>query len=133
MPSWDAYCEIARTRGALAHELFVVESMPAGTTEQLQAALPEHLAYQKALEARGQLFLAGPLSDTAGTQMSGGGLIVYRAESMEAARSLAEADPLHRAGARRFVLRRWLVNEGSLALSVTLSDQRMRLQAPAAP
>lgn len=35
--------------------------------------LAGHLAYQTDLEARGQLFLAGPLSDAGGTQMSGAG------------------------------------------------------------
>jgi hypothetical protein len=34
---------------------------------------------------------------------------------------------MHKAGARSFTLRRWLVNEGSISVSVTLSEQRMTL------
>ena len=34
---------------------------------------------------------------------------------------LAEDDPMHKSGARSFVLRRWMINEGSFTLSVGLS------------
>lgn len=132
MASWTSYRDIARGRGALAYELFVVEST-AESLERMREALPEHLAYQKALEAQGSLFLAGPLSDASGEETSGGGLMIYRAASLEAARALADADPMHRTGARRYSLRRWLVNEGALAVSVTLSDQRMRLDGATLP
>ena len=59
--------------------------------------------------------------------MSGGGLIVYRAGSLDEARALAEADPMHRDGKRSFTLRRWLINEGSLTVSVALAGQAISL------
>jgi len=127
VPSWQEYKDIAKSRGALALELFVVESTPIGDPGLLKATLPSHLAYQKDMEAKGALVLAGPLSDLTGEEMQGCGLIVYRAASFEDARAMAEADPMHKAGARSFTLRRWLVNEGSLSVSVTLSEQRMTL------
>lgn len=126
MPSWQEYKDIAKSRGALALELFVVESTPCDP-DLLKATLPSHLAYQKDMETKGALVLAGPLSDPSGEEMQGSGLIVYRAASFEDARAMAEADPMHKAGARSFTLRRWLVNEGSLSVSVTLSEQRMTL------
>ncbi len=61
---------------------------------------------------------AGPMSDETGTFMQGIGLIIYRAESLAAARALADADPMHKSGERTYVLRRWLINEGSFTLSV---------------
>lgn len=57
--------------------------------------------------------------------MEGAGLIVYRAESLGAARKIAEADPMHRSGARSFTIRRCLVNEGSLNVSVRLSTRQL--------
>ena len=60
--------------------------------------------------------------------MSGGGLIVYRAGSLDEARALAEADPMHRDGKRSFTLRRWLINEGSLTVSLALSSQTLALR-----
>ena len=127
MPSWNEYKETARSRGALAFELFVVESTPDATPEEMLAVLPAHLDYQKKMEADGTLFLAGPLSNDEGDQMSGGGLIVYRAASLEDARTIAEADPMHKEGKRQFTLRKWLVNEGSPSFSTTLSNQKVSL------
>ncbi|MGI9488297.1 MAG: YciI family protein [Geminicoccaceae bacterium] len=124
MPSWTDYKEIARSRGALALELFVVFSTPNGDQDLLKATLPDHLDYQKERETKGDLVLAGPLSDATGNEMEGAGMIVYRARSFEDAQSLAQADPMHKAGARSFTLRRWLVNEGSLNVTLSLSGQR---------
>lgn len=127
MPSWSEYRSIARSRGALAFELYAVESKPAASPEKMQEILPRHLDYQKEMEAAGKLFLAGPLSDETGTEMSGGGLIIYRAASIDEARKIAEADPMHSEGGRTFTIRCWLVNEGAISLDVTLSDQQMRV------
>ncbi|WP_323765347.1 YciI family protein [Marinovum sp.] len=127
MPAWDSYKSEARGRGALALELYVVHSVPAGDGAAVKSALPDHLAYQAQLEAEGRLALAGPMSDESGTLMEGMGLIVYRAGSLEDARRLAEDDPMHKVGARRFTLRKWLVNEGSLSLTVGLSGRTVAL------
>ncbi|MDO6485616.1 YciI family protein [Shimia thalassica] len=124
MVAWNEYKETARGRGALALELYVVESTPSGAPEAVKETLPDHLGYQRDLEERGILVLAGPLSDPTGEDMVGAGLIIYRAKSMDEARSLAENDPMHSAGARSFTLRKWLVNEGSLSINVGLSTGR---------
>lgn len=123
MPSWSEYRSIARSRGALALELFAVESKPAAPPETMQEILPRHLAFQKEMEAAGKLFLAGPLSDVSGEQMSGGGLIIYRAASLAEAADIANADPMHKEGGRTFEIRCWLVNEGSLQFKLHLSEQ----------
>ena len=127
MPAWDDYKREARARGSLALELYAVHSVPAGSPEELKAVLPDHLAYQARLEAEGLLAFAGPLSDETGTRMQGMGLIIYRAVSFEQARRLAEDDPMHRAGARKFTLRKWMLNEGHLSLAVSLSAQTVEL------
>jgi len=127
MPAWNEYKALAKSRGALAHELYMVVSTPAGDPDKVKDTLPAHLAYQAEQEAKGALFLAGPLSDESGDQMEGMGLIIYRAESLDAARTLAENDPMHQTGARSFVLRRWMINEGSLSLNVQLSAQTVSL------
>lgn len=121
MVAWTDYKEQAQARGALALELFVVHSTPAQEPDVVRAVLPDHLAYQAELERAGKLAFAGPLSDETCTQMEGVGLIVYRAESLEAARALADGDPMHATGARSYMLRRWLINEGSFTLQVGLS------------
>lgn len=127
MVTWADYKKEAGERGSLALELFVVVSTPAQSPDELKAQLPAHLAYQEQLEQAGTLAFAGPLSDLQGEQMQGMGMIIYRAHSLAAARALADGDPMHVSGAREYTLRRWLVNEGSLTLSVKLSAQSVRL------
>lgn len=123
MPAWNDYKSEAKSRGSLAFELYAVQSFPAGDPLAVKANLPDHLAYQSKQEAKGALFLAGPVSDETGDLMEGMGLIIYRATSLESARDIAENDPMHKSGARTYTLRRWMVNEGALTLSVQLSAQ----------
>ena len=122
MVAWNDYKTIARERGALAFEVYVAESTPQRSPEDVKAALPDHLAYLQSLEVAGKLMMAGPLSDETGEEMQGAGMLVLRAGSMEEARALAENDPMHTSGARAFRLRKWLINEGRLSVSVGLSS-----------
>ena len=39
MPAWDEYKKIAKARGALALELYVVETTPIGTAKQIKETL----------------------------------------------------------------------------------------------
>lgn len=127
MVAWADYKAQAKSRGALALELYVAHSTPAKAPEDVKAALPDHLAYQAELERAGHLAFAGPMSDETGDYMQGVGLIIYRADSLDAARALAEGDPMHKTGARSFVLRRWMINEGSMTLQVGLSTGSVAL------
>ena len=127
MVAWNDYKAIARERGALAFEVFVAESTPAGDPDAVKAALPDHLAYIQGLESDGHLVMAGPMSDDSGTEMQGAGMVILRASSMDDARSLADNDPMHKSGARTYRLRKWLVNEGSVSLTVGLSTGRIQL------
>ncbi len=127
MVAWIDYKKEAKSRGALALELYAAVSTPAKEPQDVKASLPDHLAYQASLERAGALAFAGPMSDETGDQMQGMGLIIYRAKSLEAARTLAEEDPMHLSGARTFVLRRWMINEGSLTVSVGLSTNHATL------
>lgn len=70
--------------------------------------LPAHRAYLAQLDAAGTLVLSGPFTDRRG------GMVMIRAESEEAARAIAEADPLVRAGVDRYELRHWRVTGGNL-------------------
>ena len=127
MPAWNDYKDEARSRGALAMELFVVTTKPCGDIALVKKTLPDHLKYQKQLEAGGALVMAGPVSDPTGDQMNAEGMIIYRAENLAAARVLADADPMHAVGARRYEIRKWLVNEGKFNFSIALSTQAVDL------
>jgi len=127
MPAWSEYKQAAKERGSLALELYAVITTPVKSPEELREVLPAHLAYQAELEQQGTLVMAGPLSDKTGELMEGIGLIVYRAESLQAAKAIADADPMHKSGIREYTIQRWLVNEGSFQLDIKLSAQAVRL------
>ena len=69
------------------------------TVERLR---PLHRQYLAALKEKGQLAISGPFADESGA------LIVYEAESADAAEALLKADPFHANGVfLRWQLRPW--------------------------
>jgi uncharacterized protein YciI len=61
-----------------------------GPTPDESARVAEHLEYLRALAAQGSLILAGR---TQSADPSGFGIVVFAAESEEAARAIVAADP----------------------------------------
>jgi len=121
--SWQDHIEHVRAKGVLAKQLYVIFTTPTGGIDALKQHLGEHLAYQKDLEARGITFAAGPFADDSETDWSGEGMIIVRAGSVAEATTIAQADPMHRSGVRRFRVRPWLLNEGSYTVTVRYSEQ----------
>lgn len=120
--SWQKHIDHVQAKGVLAKPLYVILTTPTDGIDALQAHLPAHLAYQKDLEARGVTFAAGPFADDSETEWSGEGMIIVRAASVAEATAIAQADPMHQAGVRRFRIRPWLLNEGSYTVTVRYSE-----------
>jgi uncharacterized protein len=114
------------TRRMLGKQLYVIHTTPVAPREQIVGLLSEHLEHQVQLEKEGIMFGAGPMAEEDGSPA--GGLIVIRADSFAAARAIADRDPLHKAGLRRYTIRRWTVNEGSYTVRVTYSNQSMTIE-----
>ena len=123
--TWRDRVNKARTEGLAAREFFVVLTEPAAGRAAVQRHLGPHLEYQRGLEIRGVVVAAGPLSDEAGEEWTGKGLIILRAASLAEARAIADADPMHRDGVRTYKLLPWLMNEGSFTLTVRLAAQKV--------
>lgn len=62
---------------------------------------PQHLEYLTTLHEQGKIFAKGPFVD------GSGGLVVYKADSLEEAKQLAETDPYVKEGVRRLELHEW--------------------------
>lgn len=71
--------------------------------ETSRETVARHIAHVKNLDDQGKLVLAGPFEDYAG------GMVIVRAESLEAAKLIAESDPFVSEGVRTFELRTWLL------------------------
>ena len=78
----------------------VIEYIP--DKEKVETVRPTHRAYLTSLLEKNQLFAAGPFDDGSGA------LIIYEADSPEAAEAILTADPFHAAGVFvRWTIRPW--------------------------
>lgn len=126
MTTQDAI-EMSRQQGLATLNFFVIFSTAVDGWRPLFAHKEAHLAHQVALEREGSLFGAGGLFTEDG-YWDGEGMIIVRASSMDEARQIADRDPLHKAGARTYRIRPWILSEGSISITVHLSDQKAQLR-----
>jgi uncharacterized protein YciI len=124
--NWRDRVRDSQAEGLAANEFFVIFTEPLKDRQAIKNHLQIHLTYQKGLEAKGILVAAGPISDEEGKEWTGKGLIIIRAENLQEARKIADADPMHRDGIRSYRLVPWLMNEGSFTLEVKLSAQKIK-------
>jgi uncharacterized protein YciI len=109
-------------RKHLGKALYIIFSEPIPNSGDRRAIHPQHLARQYELERTGVLFAAGPFVDE-DSKPQGPGMIIVRASNEAEAQAIAEADPYHQQGFRRFRIQKWMLNEGSLGLRVNFSNQ----------
>ena len=101
--------------------LYIIFSEPTEKTGDRRKIFPKHIEYQLKIEKAGILFAAGPFVDPKG-KAQGPGMIVVRAKNMAEAKKIAEADPFHKQGYRKYRIQAWQINEGGFNLSVKFSD-----------
>jgi hypothetical protein len=114
--------------GMLKRQYYVVFSTPTNGLGPVMENLPVHLAHQCDIERLGILVAAGPHWTENEKFWDGDGMFVIRATSLSHATEIAASDPMHKAGARAFTVRPWLVNEGGLTIKVSFSDGKMTLE-----
>jgi uncharacterized protein YciI len=73
--------------------------------ERNQELRPQHLEYLNELSSQGKIFAKGPFVD------GSGGLVIYKAESLDEAKKLAEEDPYVLEKVRRLELHEWKMNQ----------------------
>lgn len=119
---------LGASRGMLQKQLYVVFTTPAKGMEAILKNLEDHLKFQVDLEKRGIMFAAGPLWNDDEATWSGDGMVIIRAQSLAAAKAIAETDPMHKSGARTFTVRPWLLNEGKITVQLSFSDTKHRIE-----
>ena len=108
--------------GMMQLPLYVVFSRPVAGLLPIMEQAEAHLQHQITLEKQGIMFAAGPLFGPDDSDWSCEGMFVIRAASIDEATAIASQDPMHIAGARSFTVRPWLVNEGSISVTISLSQ-----------
>ena len=127
-PTWSEMVGQCSELGLLAKKLYVVFTKPVNGIGPIMEVLDEHLAYQNKIQNEGIMFGAGPFSDDLEKNWDGDGMIIIRAESLAAAKVIADNDPMHKAGARSYKIRPWLLNEGRVTVDLTFSNKSMALK-----
>ena len=87
-------------------------SVPSIPDDQVEEIHARHLAHLARLTKTGQLAVAGPFGDQEDESLRG--LAIYRVDSLEEARSLAEADPAVQAGRLETEIMTWYTLSGAL-------------------
>ena len=80
-----------------------------------------------AAERRGELFASGPFAADGVEPGALGGLSILRAQSVEDAQRLLQADPFIREGVYTVDVKKWMLMEGGLTLTVRFSDRSANL------
>lgn len=114
---------MAASKAMLQKQLYAIFTTPTNGLEAVFENLEDHLAFQVKLEADGILYSAGPMWTDDEENWEGEGLVVIRAASRKAAIKIADTDPMHICGARSFTVRPWMINEGSVTITLNKSSQ----------
>jgi hypothetical protein len=126
-PTSKQIVEYCKARGFLAKQVYVIFTTPTNGIAPVMENLEQHLEYQELLERRGVMFAAGPHWTDDEQHWQGDGLVVVRASSMAEAETIAKQDPMHACGARRYRVRPWLINEGTLSVKLDFATRRFEL------
>ncbi len=115
------------SKGMLQKQFYMIHSTPTNGIGPVMENLHAHLEHQMKMERDGIMLAAGPHWSDDEKYWDGEGTFVVRATSFAHATELAAADPMHKAGARSFKVRPWLINEGGFSLRVTFSDGKFQI------
>ena len=121
--SVPAAAVLEASKEMLQRQLYAIFTTPLNGLGPVFAVIEEHLKFQVQLEADGILYAAGPMWTDDEQEWEGEGLVVVKAASRAEAIAIAELDPMHKSGARSFRVRPWLVNEGSVTITLNNSSQ----------
>jgi hypothetical protein len=113
---------LSKKEGFLAKQFYVVFTTPTNGIGPVMENVKEHLAFQVRLEKEGIMFAAGPNWADDEKSWEGDGMVVIRANSLADAKEIMERDPMHKSGARKFKIRPWFVNEGTVYIRLNYSQ-----------
>ena len=119
--------EECHKRGYLAKQLYMVSTRPVNGIGPVMENINAHLAFQEKLEADGIMFAAGPNWTDDEQEWEGDGTVVIRASSLAEANEIAARDPMHSSGARKFTVRPWFVNEGTITVKLGMATGRFTM------
>ncbi len=95
--------------------LYLALQYPTASQQEMLEHMPEHLDYMA--EREDQVFLSGPLVQEGVTV--GEGLTVLKIDDEAEARAIMDGEPLIKRGLRRYELKLWRIQEGSMTVRIS--------------
>jgi uncharacterized protein YciI len=102
-------------QNSIMKRFWVAFQFPIAAEDEMLKHMADHLRYMDANE--NGVFLSGPLLREGRTVDEG--MTVLKTEDESEARAFMDAEPLIKAGVRRYELRMWRVQESSLTLTIS--------------
>ncbi|MEO1653467.1 MAG: YciI family protein, partial [Bacteroidota bacterium] len=99
-----------------------------GSFEKVVEVLPDHMDFVHKIEREKTMVMGGQTTNEGADDAGGYGMIVIRANSFAEARKIADQDPMHKTGVRKYTLFKWNINEGFLNIKYKLSDQTFTVE-----
>ncbi len=103
------------TEKSLMKRLFIALQYPVASEAAMMGRIADHLRYME--EHEHEVFLSGPLIQDGVT--IGEGLTILKTDNEAEARAIMDAEPLVKNGLRRYELKLWRVQEGSMSVSIS--------------
>jgi len=120
----DAQAMMAKMLGK---PLFVVLRVPADLSRFAEILAP-HLQWAAQCEQRGELFASGPFVGEGRAPGALGGMSIFRAASESEVREILSGDPFIREGVYTVEIKKWVLMEGGVTVSLRFSDQSYLLR-----
>lgn len=107
--------EDVRRMTSLRKQLFIALQYPVGSQQAMMDCIADHLRFMQ--DHEDQVFLSGPLLRDGAT--IGDGLTILKTDDEAEARAFMDQEPLVKAGLRRYELRRWRIQEGTMTVTIS--------------
>ena len=118
----DVLAEAEKLNTGMNKEVYLYVTEPVVPFDEVAKVLPDHMDFVHKIEKQGTMIMGGQTTVEGASDAGGYGAIMIRANSFEEARRIADQDPMHKTGVRKYTLYRWNINEGELNVRLKLSD-----------
>jgi len=118
----DTLAEAEKLNTGMNKEVYLYVTEPVVSFAEVAKVLPDHMDFVHKIENQGTMIMGGQTTIEGASDAGGYGAIMIRANSFEEARRIADQDPMHKTGVRKYTLYKWNINEGELNVRLKLSD-----------
>ncbi|MEM0933981.1 MAG: YciI family protein [Bacteroidota bacterium] len=118
----DVLSEAEKLNTGMNKEVYLYVTEPVVSFDEVAKILPDHMDFVHKIENQGTMIMGGQTTIEGADNAGGYGAIMIRANSFEEARRIADQDPMHKTGVRKYTLYKWNINEGEMNVRLKLSD-----------